>query len=72
MREHKHRGKTEAGEWVYGDLVKTKHGETFIANIAFMPGVSIPVSQFTKVIPETVGMFYNTVSGVDIYEGTMH
>ena len=69
MKEHKYRGKTEAGKWVYGDLVKTIHSETFIANITFMPAISIPSNQFTEVIPETVGMYYDTVDGIDIYQG---
>lgn len=57
MRRILFRGKrVDNGKWVYGDLIKTKHG-VYIINTSFMPAATIPVSLFTEVLPETVGQY---------------
>jgi hypothetical protein len=58
----KFRGLTEAGEWVYGDLIHNRSGETHICNdCACLP---------FKVIPETVGQLKGyDKNGKEIYVG---
>ena len=61
MREHKYRGMTKEGKWVYGSLVQLNSGLCYI--IANIHGLHLPLDrklmcEFTdQVLPETVGQF---------------
>ncbi len=67
---NKFRGKSKNGQWVYGNLITTKH-ECFIFNEYFLPAKSIPRRYFIDVDPETVGQFTEMYDkyGKEIYEG---
>lgn len=68
MREHLYRGKTESGEWVFGDLIHDCV-DAFSKNIqvGIKPKGCYPI----EVIAETVGQFTGLTdkNGTKIFEG---
>jgi len=60
MREIKFRGKTNQGNWIYGDLIHSLNNKVYIRNKDI----------FDEVLPETVGQFIGIkdVEGKEIYE----
>jgi uncharacterized phage protein (TIGR01671 family) len=62
MREIEFRGKTDDGEWIYGDLTHNPRGQSFII---------IGMCILRDVIPETVGQFtgFRDKNKKKVYEG---